>query len=114
MLEAKGLTFYALYDAYDQLLAANPGKGLVLGNDAVLYIEGVELCSAPYRDGVLVVEEAGVIDPRAWSDSEGCWQCDDDAEMTVSVVNNPRWVDLDFIESSEHLKRQPAQIEHHQ
>lgn len=114
MLEAKGLTFYALYDAYDKLLAANPGKALVLGNDSVLYIDGGELCSAPFKGGVLVVEEAGCIDPRAWSDSEGCWQCDDDAEMTVSVVNNPRWVDLDFIESTDHLKAQPALIEHRQ
>ena len=113
MLEAKGLTFYALYDAYDKLLAANPGKALVLGDDSALYIEGGELCSAPFKDGVLVIEEAGCIDPRAWSDSEGCWQCDDDAEMTVSVVNNPRWVDIGFIDSAEHLKSQPALIEHH-
>jgi hypothetical protein len=114
MLEAKGLTFHALYDAYDKLLAANPGKALMLGNDSVLYLEGVELLSAPVRDGVVVVEEAGCIDPRAWSDSEGCWQCDDDSEMTVAPVNSPRWIDLDFIESNEHLKRQPAQIAQHQ
>ena len=113
MLKAKGLTFHALYDAYDKLVA-NPGKALMLGNDSVLFIDGVELCSAPFKDGVVIVEDAGVIDPRAWSDSECCWQCDDDSEMTVSAVNSPRWVDLDFIESSKHLKAQPAQIAQHQ
>lgn len=114
MLEAKGLTFYALYDAYDKLLAANPGKALMLGDDTVLYLEGVELVSAPFKDGVVVVEEAGCIDPRSWSDSEGCWECDDDSEMTVAPVNSPRWIDLDFIESNDHLKREPAMIEHRQ
>jgi hypothetical protein len=113
MLKAKGLTYHAVYQAYETLLTANPGKALLLTDDSAVFkdFDG-ELCEAPLKDGVVQVELAGCIDPRAWSESERCWQCDDDSAMTVAVVNSPRWVELNFFDSVEHLKPQSAQIQH--
>lgn len=93
MLNPEGLTFNAVYDAYVQLLEANPGKALVFSGESVLFLDGKEVCEAPLKDGFVDLEFASCIDPRAWCADECCWQHDDDSAMTVAVVNSPRWAE---------------------
>lgn len=88
------LTFNAVYDAYVSLLAKNPGKALLLPNDGVIIMLDGEPCSSSLVDGVIDMENASCIDPRAWCESERCWYGDEDWDVTAAAVNQPQFIDL--------------------
>lgn len=94
-LSPDNLTFLKLLDAYIAVLKGQPGKALLVPNGEAVFLEngniyGVTLDAA----GEVEIESAGCISPVAWDDERGCWECDDSAEMTVSAVNSPVFINM--------------------
>jgi hypothetical protein len=94
-LSPVNLTFLILLDAYIELLQGKPGKALLVPNNEAVFLEngniyGVTLSAT----GEPEMESAGCISPVAWDDERCCWECDDNAELTVSAINSPVFIDL--------------------
>ena len=93
-LRLDSLTFSRVYNAYEALLAANPGMGLLTATGDALFMLDRNVCTATITDGVPDMAFASCIDPRAWCESERCWVCDADSAETAAAIATPRFVPL--------------------
>jgi len=94
MLSPVNLTYRKLYDAYDALLEANPGKSLKVSNGMVMFRESDEIYSCTLAaDGSIDEDTVGAISECAWNDADNCWDYHPDSETTVAEVNNPVFIE---------------------
>jgi hypothetical protein len=80
--------------AYRQLLEANPGKALAIGQDSVAFTEDGCLCGANIGlDGFPELDNAFDFDRNAFIDAAGHWDCDTAASLQASI-DTPVFVSL--------------------
>lgn len=94
-LSANNLTFDAMYSAYIAVLQSQPGKALRLPDGGAVFIEDGEVYAVTLSEaGEMEMETAGCLSPVAWDADRGCWDCDESAEICLSAVNSPAFINL--------------------
>ena len=94
-LSPENLTFNAMHAAYAAVLQTQPGKALRLPDGGAVFLENGEIYAVTLSEaGEVEMETAGCISPLAWDDDRGCWESEDSAEMCISAVNSPVFIDL--------------------
>lgn len=90
MAVQKPILFGEAVDAYTAVLKGEPRKALRLSNGEAVFLENGQIYSTTINAaGELDMENAACISPVAWED------CEDSADVCISAVNSPVFIDLD-------------------
>ncbi len=85
----KKLTFKATVARYAEILAANPGRVMMMDADNATLIFNGELVGVFVHKGEYDLSEAYELESDAWDDTRGQWAGHDE---TRDYLENPRFI----------------------
>lgn len=90
------MNFESTLSSYRDLLEANPGTALVIGEDCVAILIDGNLCGAHVGNSAAVnLENAFDFDRNGWDSDNDCWDADVSASSTSYCITHPVFLPLE-------------------